>query len=103
MARKLLPENFDPERSREICVRANSGWKMTLQRATSPDARPGTATSNSRRTGSRPGTSDGTRNRDDPTAVLAACKEDIVTLWQDPVVKEILRKHNVRLEDSPGL
>jgi len=104
LARKLLPENFDPERSsREICVRANSGWKTTLERATSPDTRPGSnsAKSGTRRVSARPGTSDN-RSRDDPTAVLAACKEDIITLWEDPVVKEVLKKHHVRLEDSPG-
>ena len=105
LARKLLPENFDPERtSREICVRANSGWKTTLERATSPDARPGSgmAKSGARRANSRPGTND-SRNRDDPTAVLAACKDDIILLWEDPVVKDVLKKHHVRLEDSPGL
>jgi guanine nucleotide-binding protein alpha-1 subunit len=104
LARKLLPENFDPERSsRDICVRANSGWKTTLERATSPDARPGSSTkSGARRVSSRPGTSD-TRSRDDPTAVLAACKDDILLLWEDPIVKDVLKKHNVRLEDSPGL
>lgn len=103
LARKLLPENFDPERSREICVRANSGWKITLERATSPDSRPGASTNRgNRRTMSRPGTSEG-RNKDDPTAVLVACKDDIISLWEDPAVRDVLRKHSVRLEDSPGL
>lgn len=98
LARKLLPENYDPERpSREICVRANSGWKVTLERATSPDSRP---SAGPRRNGSKPGTSG---NRDDPTAVLAACKDDIISLWQDPAVRDVLWKHSVRLEDSPGL
>jgi guanine nucleotide-binding protein subunit alpha len=105
LARKLLPENFDPERSsREICVRANSGWKTTLERATSPDTRPGSssAKSGARRVSARPGTSDN-RSRDDPTAVLAACKDDILLLWEDPIVRDVLKKHHVRLEDSPGL
>ena len=104
LARKLLPENFDPERSpKEICVRANSGWKTTLERATSPDARPGSGPAKgSRRASSRPNTSE-SRSRDDPTAVLAACKDDIISLWQDPVVRDVLKKHDVRLEDSPGL
>jgi guanine nucleotide-binding protein subunit alpha len=102
LARKLLPENYDPERSREICVRANSGWKATLERATSPEPRAGHGSNgNSRRPNSRAGANEG-RNRDDPTAVLAACKDDIINLWGDPVVRDILNKHNVRLEDSPG-
>lgn len=100
LARKLLPENFDPERpSREICVRANSGWKATLERATSPESR---ASIGSRQGRSAQSSSEG-RNRDDPTQVLAACKDDIISLWQDPAVREVLWRHNVRLEDSPGL
>lgn len=103
LARKLLPDNYDPERSREICVRANSGWKATLERATSPDPRSGhSSNKHPRRPNSRGGTNEG-RNRDDPTAVLAACKDDIINLWEDPIVRSVLNKHNVRLEDSPGL
>lgn len=103
LARKLLPDAYDPERSREICVRANSGWKITLERATSPDLRSGQGSKgNIRRPNSRAGSSEG-RHRDDPTAVLAACRDDIISLWEDPVVKGILKKQNVRLEDSPGL
>ena len=107
LTRKLLPENFDPEHSsREICVRANSGWKTTLERATSPDSRPvptsATSKTGTRRVSGRPGTADN-RSRDDPTTVLAACKDDIVLLWGDPVVRDVLTRHNVRLEDSPGL
>lgn len=105
LTQKLLPDNFDPERSsREICVRANSGWKTMLERATSPDARPMLPTKGQSRRpiSARPGTSDG-RHKDDPTVVLAACKDDIVALWHDPIVREVLNKHNIRLEDSPGL
>ena len=106
LTRKLLPENFDPERSsREICVRANSGWKTTLERVTSPDSRPvptSASKAGTRRVSGRPGTADN-RSRDDPTTVLAACKDDIVLLWGDPVVRDVLTRHNVRLEDSPGL
>ena len=98
LTQKLLPEYFNPDRScQEICVRANSGWKTILQRATSPVPMP-----HSNGQSRRPGTSDG-RHKDDPTAVLAACKDDIVALWYDPIVRDVLNKHNVRLEDSPGL
>lgn len=99
LARKLLPENFDPERpSREICVRANSGWKATLERATSPESRSSTGSRHI-----RPLTGGDGRNKDDPTQVLSACKDDIISLWKDPAVKEVLWRNNVRLEDSPGL
>lgn len=42
-------------------------------------------------------------NKGDPTGVMAACRDDVISLWQDPAVRDVLRKHNVRLEDGPGL
>lgn len=41
--------------------------------------------------------------QDEPTAVLHACRHDIMALWKDPSVKEVLRKKKVRLEEQPGL
>lgn len=103
LTQKLLPDNFNPDRSsQEICVRANSGWKTMLQRATSPPPIPPSNIQSRRTASGRPGTSDG-RHKDDPTAVLAACKDDIIALWHDPIIRDVLNKHNVRLEDSPGL
>ncbi|KAH9828694.1 uncharacterized protein C8Q71DRAFT_863810 [Rhodofomes roseus] len=29
------------------------------------------------------------------TAVLAACRDDIITLWEDPVVRAILKRRDV--------
>jgi len=46
-------------------------------------------------------TSDG-RNKDDPTLVLAASKDDIISLWEDEAIRAVLRRRGVRLEDSPG-
>ena len=43
------------------------------------------------------------KDKDNPTAVLAACRDDIVTLWEDPVVQGVLKKHNTRIQDMPGL
>lgn len=39
----------------------------------------------------------------DVTEVIASCKNDIVALWTDRVVREVLRRHRVRLEDSASL
>jgi hypothetical protein len=89
-------------RARFASVQIAAG-KATLERATSPEPRPAhSSNGHPRRPSSRTGSNEG-RNRDDPTAVLAACKDDIINLWGDPVVRGILNKHNVRLEDSPGL
>lgn len=35
-------------------------------------------------------------------AVLNACRDDMIMLWNDPVVREILHRRDVRLEEGPG-
>ena len=37
------------------------------------------------------------------TNVLDACRDDMTTLWRDPVVREILHRRNIHLEEGPGL
>ncbi|KAH9940208.1 G-protein alpha subunit [Epithele typhae] len=107
---KLIPGGGTdtPGQPRDVCVRAGSGWKGILTAL-------GTNTSTvsvqpvpqmpvkSAMKGStnRPATGD-TRNKDNPSAVLAACKDDITTLWEDQVVRAVLKRHNVRLQDMPG-
>jgi len=40
---------------------------------------------------------------DEITNVLDACRDDMVTLWRDPIVREILYQRNIHLEEGPGL
>lgn len=96
LTKKLLPEAND--KVQDVCVRAGSGWKGVLAALSAASPPPAPAM----KAPSRPGTSDG-RPKDDPTTVLAQCRDDIVALWEDPVVKSVLKKHNVRLQDMPGL
>jgi hypothetical protein len=42
-------------------------------------------------------------NPEDPNHVIYACKDDMLALWNDPVVRQVLRIGNVRLEEMPGL
>ena len=42
-------------------------------------------------------------NPNDPGVVLNACAEDIVKLWNNPIVKELLSQQKIRLEDMSGL
>ncbi|PVF93835.1 G-alpha-domain-containing protein [Serendipita vermifera] len=35
-------------------------------------------------------------------AVLEACRDDMIALWKDAVVREILHRRDVRLEEGPG-
>jgi hypothetical protein len=37
------------------------------------------------------------------TNVLDACRDDMATLWRDPVVRGILQLRDIHLEESPGL
>jgi guanine nucleotide-binding protein alpha-1 subunit len=95
--RWLLPDNYSMPIN-EACVRAGSGWKNMLRSASTskPGRRPGS------RDESRPHTGE-SRSYDDPTAILAACRNDIIALWEDPVVRRVLDKHNFRPEEQPGL
>jgi guanine nucleotide-binding protein subunit alpha len=79
-------------------------WRKALECAISPDARSGHTSMESDAThaNSELSTSD-SGSQNDPTSVLAAYLDDILSLWEDPIVRDVLRKHNVRLEDSPGL
>ena len=106
LMKKLLPDGGAA--NKDVCVRAGSGWKgivSALSENTSTlgpvvpvkplvSAMKGSANS-------RPNTADA-RFKDNPTAVLAACKDDIVTLWEDHIVQDVLKKHNMRLQDMPG-
>ncbi|KAK7678986.1 hypothetical protein QCA50_017929 [Cerrena zonata] len=109
-----------PPGIREVCVRAGSGWKGVLSTIVNSQDTNVTNTNtygngngngypngilktngtvNGKR---RPGTADGYGRKDDPTTVLSACREDILQLWDDPVVQGVLKKRGVRLQDMPG-
>jgi guanine nucleotide-binding protein alpha-1 subunit len=40
---------------------------------------------------------------EDPSNVIHACKDDMLALWHDPTVRQVLHVGNVRLEEMPGL
>ena len=42
-------------------------------------------------------------NDNEITNVLEACRDDMITLWQDPVVRRILQLRDIHLEEGPGL
>lgn len=80
--------SLNPE-ARDICVRAGSGWKSTLS---GDPPRPSV---------------DGPRSRDlliknDPTQVLEASADDVLSLWADPAVHDVLRSREIHLQDSSG-
>ncbi|KAI0323559.1 hypothetical protein GY45DRAFT_1314916 [Cubamyces sp. BRFM 1775] len=108
LMRKLLPDSTAAA-NRDLCVRAGSGWKGVLAalsaNTSTLDVQPQQPPQlvSVLKGASRPGTANSQfKDKDNPTAVLAACKDDIVTLWEDQVVQGVLKKHNVRLQDMPG-
>ncbi|TFK38591.1 heterotrimeric GTP-binding alpha subunit [Crucibulum laeve] len=87
----LCPETPD---SRDVCVRAGSGWKALLsaRRKSSPNR--GDDLGRRR--------SQVLNNENDPTFVLAAQRDDIISLWSDARVQEVLERKRLRLENAPG-
>lgn len=75
-------------------MRAGSEWKTKLGMLnTSPHTRP--------QSPNRPGTSSSAKN--DPTQILEASKDDIISLWEDAEVREILAARGVRINEISGL
>jgi len=78
-------------RSQEIFVRGASSWKGVLAKGvTRINGRPISA-----------GTT-GLETKDEPQEVLHSCRKDIMALWSDPIVRDILRRRKIRLEEFPG-
>lgn len=69
---------------------SNNGWKSSGKGR--PSTREGRNSSLQMRKG----------DYDEVTDILLACKEDMKSLWEDPLVQEILSQRRVRIEDSSG-
>ena len=72
-----------PRRTQEFTVRSMHSWKSAVgnrSRPTSPRMQ--------------------TSELDRVTEVIAGCREDVQALWQDTLVKELLRRKKVKLQDS---
>ncbi|KAG5651198.1 hypothetical protein H0H81_009527 [Sphagnurus paluster] len=91
-------------RNQEIFVRPGMGWRGVLSKArvTYPNAN---GTENAAQTDSGRPTSAGNtglETPDEPQEVLYQCRKDMMMLWNDDVVREILIRKKVRLEEFPG-
>lgn len=58
--------------------------------------------------GNRPEASNATNNvpkvvEEEIAKIITNCREDIKSLWDDPVVKQVLSRRKARIEDAPGL
>ncbi|KDQ53612.1 hypothetical protein JAAARDRAFT_39301 [Jaapia argillacea MUCL 33604] len=114
----LHPVN--PHRPREFFVRSNSGWKAALCKVR-PRLSVNTRLDDTHSNDEKFGGVDGgvglaARERlwrksqqkqvreveDEATEVIAECREDIEALWNDEIVRSILSRRKLKLEDSPG-
>lgn len=81
----------------EFVVNSSNGWKSALTRVrpllpnSIPDNGPGSTMTGKDAMGEQ------------ITEIIAQCREDIIALWSDPLVREILSRSAARIEDTPGL
>lgn len=98
----------------EIFVRPGAGWKGALARArvncTDYPSSGGSSICSSSsneytNTAQRPISAGniGLETPDEPQEVLNACRNDMIQLWNDQGIRDILRRKKIRLEDSSGL
>ncbi|KAF8968482.1 heterotrimeric GTP-binding alpha subunit [Flammula alnicola] len=90
----LAPECTD---SRDIIVRAGSGWK-TLLHSTSDDPFLQSSENSPRRRRSQAALS----LEHDPTSVLVAQRADIISMWNMAETQEVLQRRRPQFRDSPG-
>ncbi|KAJ6578829.1 guanine nucleotide binding protein, alpha subunit [Mycena vulgaris] len=82
-----------PKRDREFSIHSTNGWKTALDRFRA--AR--------RRSGEESGVLRKVRDMEDEVlGVIAGCREDMRSVWDDRIVREMLARRKVRIEDSAG-
>ncbi|KAI0074990.1 G-alpha-domain-containing protein [Panus rudis PR-1116 ss-1] len=73
-------------RQQEIFVRPGVSWKGAMKRNGRPNSL---------------GTT-GQETQDESQAIIHGCRNEMMALWHDPTVKDVLKKRKIRLEESPG-
>ncbi len=94
-----LPDTPTRRRPSEYYVRSNTGWRDAVRSAYHKLSGPEDGGGGNGRTS---GTGDGDK-LEDATEIIASCAEDMQALWQDPTVKDMLRRRKIKMELAPGL
>ncbi|TFK72811.1 G-alpha-domain-containing protein [Pluteus cervinus] len=110
-----MPSNY---RNQEIFIRPGNGWKGALARARvnypsyslRPGGGSGSGSSSDAYEGNgyhghvRPNSAGnlGLETPDEPQEVLYQCRKDMIQLWNDEFVRDVLRRKKIRLEEFPG-
>ncbi|KAF8196977.1 heterotrimeric GTP-binding alpha subunit [Pholiota molesta] len=92
----LAPECTD---SRDMTVRAGTGWKAALRLKIADSQQLEDAPPGERK--SQPPSGNST-SQHDPTYILVAQRADIISTWKSPQIQEILERRRPRLRHSPG-
>ena len=87
-------------RHQEIFIRPGPSWKGALSRARV--AYGGTESGSSAYRPSSAGNT-GLETQDEPQEVLNKLRKEMKQLWHDPLVKEILKRKKIKLEEGSGL
>ncbi|KAI0324728.1 G-alpha-domain-containing protein [Cubamyces sp. BRFM 1775] len=82
-------------RPAEFYVRSNVSWRETLR-----SAYQGLHGDSEQQLSSA--SLDGQSKLEDATEIIASCAEDMQALWTDPVVREVLKRRKIRMEQTPG-
>ncbi|PFH46789.1 hypothetical protein AMATHDRAFT_77514 [Amanita thiersii Skay4041] len=91
-------------RDQEVSVRSGNGWKSVLARATLNGSRlssSGESNSGPERRSNSIGLA-ALDSPDEAQECLHACRYDMMQLWHDEDVREILRRKKIRLEEGSG-
>lgn len=84
------PSIQQKKRKQEVTVRSTAMDKLRVKLLGGP-------------AGTRPQSEGDGANWDEPTEVIYHCREEMMALWEDPTVREVLRRRRVRVEEGPGL
>ena len=100
-------------RNQEIFVRPGQGWKGGLARARVNHSSSGygygsddgVKQNNGSGSGAGPtiAGNTGLETQDEPQKVLNRCRSDMIALWYDEGVRDVLRRRKIRIEEGSGL
>ncbi|KIM89646.1 hypothetical protein PILCRDRAFT_812466 [Piloderma croceum F 1598] len=88
---RLAARPSNPRRPNEFFIRSNCGWKETLNKL-----RPRLSTSPDHPNPPQKG------KQNSVVEILVGCSANIKSLWTDEVVQAVLKRRNMRLEESSG-
>lgn len=90
-----LPAPTRRHASHEFSINSSNGWKSALDKFRKGQ-------------GNRPEQPNGNNRvlkdvEEEIADIIAGCREDIKSLWEDSIIKEVLIRRKARIEDAPGL